>query len=81
MLLVLSLPDSEHLGTALRADTLSRRLLVLHGDFLGILDFNLFPAFHAIRSHIYTSLLIKAVLLPRRVVTIESSSLKAKESW
>jgi hypothetical protein len=45
------LTDSEHLGAANRAYTLGRRLAVLHGDALGVLDFPLGAAFYTVRLH------------------------------
>ena len=47
----LALPYFEHLGTASRAHSLSRRLAVLHSNGLGILHFFLGAAFHTIRLH------------------------------
>jgi hypothetical protein len=55
-LLVLRLTNPEHLGTAYRAHTLSRRLTILHGYFLGVFHFPLGPTFHAIGLHLFTSL-------------------------
>ena len=48
----LGLTYSEDFGPAPRADTLSRRTLVLHCDSPWVLDLNLFSAFHAIRLHL-----------------------------
>ena len=44
---------AEYLGPAPRADTLSRRTLVLHSDGPWVLDLNLLSAFHAICLHLY----------------------------
>ena len=55
---VLALPDPKYVGSALPANTLGRWPLVLHGDLLGTLDFNLLTALHAIRSHSDTSLTV-----------------------
>ena len=49
--MLLGFADSEYLSTACRADTLCRRLAVLHGDALGSFDFPLSLAFHAITLH------------------------------
>lgn len=45
----LALADLEHLGAAVRADTLDGRLAVLHGDGLLVLHDLLRPALHAVR--------------------------------
>ena len=47
----LALPNLEHLGAANRADSLSRRLAVLHFDGSRILHFPLGSALHTIRLH------------------------------
>ena len=47
----LALTDSEHLGTTLRADTLSCGLSVLHGYCLSVLHLPLGTTFHAISFH------------------------------
>jgi len=57
VLLVLALPDSEHLRLTLTTRALGGRFAVFHLDFLGTLDLNLLSAFHAIGSHRNTSLL------------------------
>jgi len=44
----LALADAEYLGSALRADTLDRRTLVLQGDLPWILDLNLLLTLHAV---------------------------------
>jgi len=49
--LELCFADAVHLGAAFWADTLGRRLAILHFDGLGILHFFLGPAFHAICFH------------------------------
>ena len=43
--------NAEELGAADRADALSRRLAILHRDRLGVLDFPLDSALHAICLH------------------------------
>ena len=43
---------AEYLSPTRRANALSCRTFVLHDDGLGILDLNLFPAFHAICLHL-----------------------------
>jgi hypothetical protein len=47
----LALPNLEHLGAANRADSLSRRLAILHFDSSRILHFPLGSALHTIRLH------------------------------
>ena len=47
----LALPNLEHLGAANRADSLSRRLAILHFDGSRILHFPLGSALHTIRLH------------------------------
>ena len=47
----LALPDFEHLGAANRADSLSRRLAVLHFDRRRILHLSFGPALHTICLH------------------------------
>jgi hypothetical protein len=44
----LALADAEYLGSALRADALDRRTLVLQGDLLWTLDLNLLLTLHAV---------------------------------
>jgi len=51
----LGLADSEHFRATGRADALSRRLAVLHGDAFGILYFLLGLALHAVCLHQMTS--------------------------
>ena len=52
----LSLSNSEYFCTAGRADALGRRLAILHGYGLGILDFFLDTALHAVCLHLMTLL-------------------------
>src|SRR3972149_4362534 len=49
----LGLADSEHLGAAARADTLGRRLSVLHGYGFGVLHFLLGFALDAVGLHVH----------------------------
>ena len=56
--LKLALTDTENLGTAVGASSLSRRSLVLERDGLGVLNIYFFPAFHAIRLHFLASLVV-----------------------
>jgi hypothetical protein len=45
--------DSEHLGAADGANALGRRLAIFHGNRLGVLDFPLGAAFHAVSLHFH----------------------------
>ena len=51
MLLVLTLPDPEHLRLTLPTRTPGGWFTVLHLDFLGTLDLNLLAALHAVCGH------------------------------
>ena len=53
----LGFADSEHLGSALRANSLGCRFAILHLDGLGVAHLSLGPAFHTIGLHQLTSLL------------------------
>lgn len=48
LFLSLGFPDAEYLCTTLGTCAAYSRSLVLHGDLLGILDFDLAPALYAI---------------------------------
>lgn len=48
----LALPDTEHLRSAGRADTLGSRTTVLHFDGFGIPDLFLRPALHTVSLHL-----------------------------
>ncbi len=48
---ILGFADTEHLGSANRANTLGRGLAILHGNVLGILDFSLGTTLNAIGLH------------------------------
>lgn len=58
-MLLLAFTDSKHLGATFGANALSSRFSVLHGDLLGILDFLLGAALHAICFHSCTSFSVK----------------------
>jgi len=58
-MVVLSLPDSEHLGSAHRTYTLSSRPAILHDYASGILHFPFGAAFHTVCLHLFTSLFFK----------------------
>jgi len=47
----LTLSNSEHLGSAYGAHTLSCRLTILHGYGLGVFHFPFGAAFHAVSLH------------------------------
>jgi len=47
----LAIPYFEHLAAASRAHSLGRRLAILHGDGLGILDIYLRSALYTISLH------------------------------
>ena len=64
----LALPDFEHLGAANWADSLSRRLAVLHFDRRWILHLSLGPALHAICLHL---------LSPFRFILAKQASTKS----
>ena len=49
---LLALADSKYFCSAVRANALGGRLLVLHGDGFGVLYFLLGPAFHAVCLHL-----------------------------
>ncbi len=53
---MLSLTDSEHLGATYRTCTLSRRLTVLHGDGLSVLDFSFGATLNTISLHLMSLL-------------------------
>ncbi len=57
--IALGLADSEHFRATYRADALSGRLTVFHGDSFSISDFSFSPAFNAISLHGYTSVLVR----------------------
>ena len=52
----LSLADSEHLGAAYRTCPLRRRLAVLHGDSLGVLNLSLGATLDTITLHLMSLL-------------------------
>jgi len=58
-IVALSLPYSEHLGSAHGTYTLSSRPAVLHDYASGILHFSFGAAFHTVCLHLFTSLFIK----------------------
>ncbi len=59
-ILSLGFTDTEYLSSAGRAFPLSGWTLILHGNRLGVFDFNLFSALHTIRLHHFlTSLLVR----------------------
>ena len=54
----LGLADSEHLGSAAWADTLSCRLAILHGDGFGVLNLFLAAALDTIGLHPFPPLVL-----------------------
>jgi hypothetical protein len=62
----LGFPDSEHLGATHRANTLSRRLTILHGNGFGIPHFSLGAALNAVRLHLDTSSFLSIKRKPLR---------------
>jgi len=59
VLLVLALPDPEHLRPALPTRALSCGFTVFHLDLLGTFDLHFLPALHAIRGHSDTSFCVE----------------------
>jgi len=82
ILLTLGFTYSEDFGPAPRANTLSRRTFVLHGDSPWILDLNLLSAFHAIRLHLNLLFILDLLLTiaPRyRLVNSLPDQIEVKE--
>ena len=48
----LALANTEHLGTAGRADALGGRLTVFHGDGLGVFHLLFAPTLHTVCLHV-----------------------------
>jgi hypothetical protein len=64
---ILGFPDSEHLGAAHRADTLGRRLAILHGDGPGVPHFSLGAALDTVGLHLDTSSFLSIKRKPLRL--------------